>query len=237
MRAQISIVLLSGSVALAGLSHGAFAQAPDSPAAAALRFFQALPLGDLDAVLRAVRPPHISPDERARVVATLPQEGELIPNPAEQARLAALEPVLIYHERHRVFGIKVIDVPQAVVGMHQRAVLLVSRPALRILSAAELRALVAHEIGHEYFWSEYEDSRLARSAAGRKTLELKCDGVAALTLLALGLDLSSLNDGLRKLTKFNAALGAMADAARYPSLRERQRFVRTLLKTRTRSGS
>lgn len=207
------------------------AQATDSPSTAALRFFATLPPGEVGAALRAIRPPSIPAERRARILARLPEDGELIPDAAERRKIAALEPVLVYHERHEVFSIKVIDLRQAGIVIHERTVLLVSRLALRLLSAAELQAAVAHEMGHEYFWSEYEDTRLARDAAGRQALELKCDGIAALTLLALGLDVSRLGSGMRKLIDFNEELGATADTRGYPTVRERQDFVRTLLKT------
>ena len=103
----------------------------------------------MSAILRKLRPSPISRDERARALAVLPAEGELPPDAKERAKLSALGALLVYHERQGLFDIKVIDVPQAVVGLHQRAVLLISRPALRLLSASELQAPVAHEIGHE----------------------------------------------------------------------------------------
>lgn len=166
MRAQITVILLSGSLAVLGLPTPADAQAIDTPTTVALRFFEALPPGDIASALRTIRPPHISADERARVLATLPEKGELQPEADERAKLAALEPVLVCHERHLVLEIKVVDVPQAMVGIHGRAVVLLSRPALRLLSAPELQAVVAHEIGHEYFWSEYEDAHLAHTWQG-----------------------------------------------------------------------
>jgi hypothetical protein len=61
-------------------------------------------------------------------------------------------------------------------------------------------------------------------------VELKCDGIAGLTLVALNLDLSSLHNGIRTMTDFNAQLGATAGADGYPSLRERRTFIETLLK-------
>ena len=138
--------------------------------------------------------------------------------------------VLVYHERQRVFDIKVIDVPQGVVGLHQRAVLLISRPALRFLSASELQALVAHEIGHEYFWRDYERARERRDLRGRQELELKCDGIAVLTLISLGLDPARLVEGIRKVTEFNEILGATANADEYPPMQDRLRFARALLR-------
>jgi hypothetical protein len=175
-------------------------------------------------------PAPISPDERARALAVLPAEGELPPDAKERAKLSALEALLVYHERQGLFDIKVIDVPQAVVGLHQRAVLLISRPALRFLSASELQALVAHEIGHEYFWKDYETARARHDRRGRQELELRCDGIAVLTLISLGLDPARLADGIRKMTEFNEILGAKANADEYPPVQDRLRFARALLR-------
>jgi hypothetical protein len=206
------------------------AQSAGSPAFQALRFFDSVPPGEVGAILRALRPSPITSDERARALAVLPAEGELPPDAKERAKLSVLEAVLVYHERQRLFDIKVIDVPQAVVGLHQRAVLLISRPALRFLSASELQALVAHEIGHEYFWKDYESARERRDLRDRQELELRCDGIAVLTLISLGLDPGRLADGIRKMTEFNEILGATANADEYPQMQDRLRFARALLR-------
>jgi hypothetical protein len=162
-------------------------------------------------------------------LAVLPEDGELPPDGKELAKLSALEAVLVYHERQQLFDIKVIDVPQAVVGLHQRAVLLISRPALRLLSASELQALVAHEIGREYFWRDYESARDRGDGRGRQELELKCDGIAVLTIISLGLDPARLADGVRKMTRFNEILGAAANADEYPRMQDRLWFAHALL--------
>ena len=202
-----------------------------TPTTVALRFFEALPPGDVEAVLRAMRPPQIDDAERRQLLATLPGKGELSPDTGgEQHKLAALKPVLTYHDRHGVLDLKVIDLPQAGVVFYYRAALLVTRPTLHLLSAAELQAAVAHEIGHEYFWSEFENPRLAGGAATRKTLELKCDGIAALTLLGLRLDVSSLTTAMRKTIEFNEGLSLTTDTRGYPTVSERHSFVRALLK-------
>ena len=70
------------------------------------------------------------------------------------------------HDRAHVFQTKLIEVPQAVVALHHRTVLLISRAALELLSGAELQALVAHEVGHDYFWPEFERT-LAHEATDR----------------------------------------------------------------------
>ena len=228
MRSRTLLTLFTCWLVVSGFSAAALTQALDGPAVKALRFFEALPTRDPTAVLDALRPLPVGPDERARALAVLPATGELRPDRAERAKLAMLEGVLTYHERWRVFETKVIDVPQAAVALHQRAVLLISRPALRLLSGAEVQALVAHEIGHDYFWTEFERIVADRDRRGRQELELKCDGIALLTLVALKLDPSSLGDGLRKQMRFNQMLGADANAADYPLLNERQRFITAL---------
>ncbi len=230
MRGRTAATFLTWCLATPMSSTTAHAQSPGSPASEALRFFDSVTRGEVSAILRELRPSPISPNERARALAVLPAEGELPPDAKERAKLSALEVVLVYHERQRLFEIKVIDVPQAVVGLHQRAVLLISRPALRFLSASELQALVAHEIGHEYFWKDYENARERRDSRGRQELELKCDGIAVLTLISLGLDPARLGDGIRKMTDFNEILGATANADEYPRMQDRLRFARALLR-------
>jgi Zn-dependent protease with chaperone function len=215
-------------VIVSWFSAAPVAQVPGGPAAKALSFFRALPTRNPDTALRWLRPPPVGADERVRALAVLPERGELQPDRHERVKLATFDDVLAYHERGRIFETKVIDVPQVVVALHQRTVLLISRPALRLLSGAELQALLAHEVGHDYFWPEFERTLARGDRLGRQELELKCDGIAVLTLAALGLDLARLADGLRKQARFNETLGANANAADYPHLDERQQFIRAL---------
>jgi hypothetical protein len=154
----------------------------------------------------------------------------------ERTKLGSLEPILRYHDRFGVVAIKLIEVLQAGIGLHARSVLLVSRRALGLLSAAELQALIAHEMGHDFFWEEYERARARRDTRALQEIELKCDGVAVLTLTALRLDATTLESATRKLTHFNETLGATANADGYPSLAARARFVRDILSLRTASA-
>jgi hypothetical protein len=202
------------------------ADASSDPAVHALRFFESLASADADDILRTLRPLPVSPDDRVRAIAILPRIGELSPDRDERAKLAKLETILSYHGRTEAFAIRLIDVPQAAVAIHQRAVLVISRPALRNLSAAELQALVAHEIGHDYFWRDFEDKVARGDTGGLQELELKCDGIAVLTLVALQLDPMTLTKGLRNLARFNDLIGATANADEYPSLRQRERFIK-----------
>lgn len=225
MRTQTAVALLTCWLATTDVSTAPHTPVPDSPAGRALRFFQKVRPQDARSWLQALRPPPIRPDQRARALAVLPETGELTPAGDEQAKLAMLEAILVYHKRSQVFETKLIDVPQAVVGLYARTVILISRPALRLVSGAELQALVAHEIGHEYFWADFEGTLERGDKRGRQELELKCDGIAVLTLIALGGDPASLRAGLRKQLRFNEAIGAIANADDYPVLQDRERFI------------
>jgi hypothetical protein len=211
------------------LSVTATAQVRDSPSAHALTFFGSIFRGDPVSTLRALRPPAVSVMERARAIATLPEDGELTPRDSELGKIRALDSVLAFHERRQVFHVVVIDVPQVVVGLHERSILLLSRPALRMLSVPELQAMVAHEIGHDYFWPDFETLSRDPHPRERQILELKCDGIAVLTMVALGLKVAPLHEGIRKMALFNERLGATAGVEGYPSLRERRAFTDALL--------
>jgi hypothetical protein len=224
LRALLTSVICA--LALTAFSAIADAQWPASPGSKALRFFEAHPAADADVVLRELRPPPAGVNERLRAVSVLPEKGELHPDCDERAKLSMVEAVLVYHERADVFETKLIDLPLAVVALHERTVLLISRPALRLVSGAELQALAAHEIGHDYFWTDFDPA--GRDGRGRQELELKCDGIALLTLVALGLDPGLLVEAVRKLTRFNEMLGTAADDDQYPHLYDRERFVNVL---------
>ena len=202
------------------------------PLAYALLFFDGLPRGDADTALRAIRPHPVTAEERRRVRATLPAEGEVTPTPREAMMLDALRTVLVYHQRHDVFEIKVIDIPQAWIALHGRAILLISRQALRLLSAARASSVVAHEIGHDFFWGEFQLALATGNTSMRQQVELQCDGIAALTLVAIGVDPAHLGSALQKFSRLNRAIGASADAEDYPTPRDRQHFVAALLKGR-----
>jgi hypothetical protein len=202
---------------------------PTSPADRAFGFIAALRTTTVASALESLRPTPISPDEKRRARSRLPPEGELQPTHDEAAKLANLQPVLIYHKRQDVFEAKVIDLPQAGIVLHARSILLISRPALRLLSATELQAAVAHEAGHEYFWTEFERLRDGRDARARQELELRCDAIAVLTLLELGLDPAHLTSAIRKVTRFNEMLGATIKPGDYPTATERGQFIRRIV--------
>ena len=153
------------------------------------------------------------------MLAGLPKQGEVqnLDDDA-QRKLAALAPVLEAARRGSVHAVKVIDVPQAFVGLHARTVVLISLPALRLMTADELQALVAHETGHEYVDAEYQRAT-AEGLSGRlQDLELVCDIIAVMTLHAIGQEAWSLVAGIEKLLRFDRFhFGREMDYPDYPS--------------------
>ncbi len=238
MRVQTATILFSCWLVLSGVEP-AGAQPSPSPLSEALRFFETLTSGNNDTeILRRLRPAPASEPERIRALAEVAPESVLLPDASERRKLGALEAVLIYHERLDVIEIKLIDVPMAVVGLHDRAVILVSRPALRLLSVPELQATVAHEMGHEYFWGDdYAMLREQHDTEALQVLELKCDGVAVLTLVALGLDPAHLSRAIEKIGRFNEVPNERWRNNGYPHPRDRERFIRALLDLRRSPGS
>ena len=159
MRAQIIGTLITMSVVGHYSTAAAKASGPDTPADQAVRFFAALSGETLASALDNIRPAPVDAAAKRRAVARLPTTGEWRPTSDEKTKLTTVRRVLIYHKREEMFEIKVVDLPQAGIVLHERAIVLITRPVLRLVSTSELQAIVAHEIGHEYFWTEYERSR------------------------------------------------------------------------------
>lgn len=76
---------------------------------------------------------------------------------------------------------------------------------------------------------DYDHARARGDTRTVQEVELKCDGIAALTLASLGLDPAVWGSGVRKVTHANEAIGATANAGGYPALEERVRLVRDVL--------
>jgi predicted Zn-dependent protease len=169
--------------------------------------------------------------EREGALATLPERGDVREFSSIQRRkLATIADVLKPHGRERVYVIKVIDLPQAAVALHGRAILLITRPALDLLEPQELQALAAHEVGHEYFWNEYYRARQDDDRALLRRLELVSDGIAILTLRRAGADPRRLTSAIRKVVEYNRdRLGAPRNEDRYPAIGERRTFAERLV--------
>lgn len=179
------------------------------------------------------RPAPIGADEKSVVLKSLPKVGEVTRlSESEQRKLSGLDAVLRVHQRQGVYVIKVISVPQAWTGLYGRAVLLISLPALELLTAQELQALVAHEIGHEFVWQEFALAQRSKNRKRLRELELACDAIAVLTLARIGVGPDRLVVGLEKVSWYNRErLGLAANESSYTSLRARQHLVQAMSST------
>jgi Zn-dependent protease with chaperone function len=141
----------------------------------ALRFFVGNDSNTDGFDLDKSRPQPVTPDFRASALDSLPEEGRVTKLKEHQRqKLDAVGIVLQVHQRQSVYDLAVFESapkPFAFIGLHRRAVVLISDVALNLLDAAELEASVAHEIGHEYVWAEYLEA--ARRNDDRRLKELE----------------------------------------------------------------
>ena len=190
-------------------------------------------------LLETARPAPVSTEAKARILSSLPPEGEVFHlNTSAREKLASLSNLLRPTQRLSVYQIAVIAVPQAAVGLHARAVVLVSEAALRLLKADELQALVAHEIGHEYIWLDYERASRAGDNSRLKELELVCDAIAIVTLQRLDMDPSRLMAGVEKISRFNRErFGTAENENAFPTLAKRRQYAQLVIQWAARASS
>jgi hypothetical protein len=108
--------------------------------------------------------------------------------------------------------------------------LLVSREALARLEAHEFMAVMAHEVGHDYIWDAYEHARQRNDTRTMQELDLRCDGIAVITMIRLGIPAERLVSGLSKLERYNTLTFLTSDP-RYAPLEQRIRFIRVFART------
>jgi hypothetical protein len=193
----------------------------------ALEFFEGHGDVSIDEFLGRMRPPPIDAIERAAVIAAMPL-GAIRADAHALAQMSLGEQVLAYHGRGGLVTFTIIKVAQAFIGLHDRAVILVSAKALPLLKKEEFAALVAHEIGHEYVWTDYRRAVQRHDQARIRELELRCDGIAVLTLRRVGLDAEPLVRAVGMLTWYNQELGLDGNQRDYVSLGERRAFIRAV---------
>ena len=181
-------------------------------------------------LLETARPTPLSTDARAVILASLPTQGEVTELDAlALQKLGAVREVLRTAGRHRVFEVRIIDVKQATIGLHARMVLLITKPAVDLLRAEGLQAMVAHEIGHEYVWVEYEGVSMLGDHERAKELELICDAIGIVILHQLGINTSWLIAGLEKVARFNRErLGVALNENAYPTPSRRREYARAV---------
>jgi len=200
---------------------------PGSVEAKALSFFERVEDRSFDDYLRRVRLPKVSAAFKAEVLTRLAKGKEVRVSDRMKQELAALEPILRYHEREFVIEIKVIGVKELFVGLQGRAVLLISEPALKLLPLEELQAAVAHELGHEYFWGELMEARQRKEHETMREIELRCDGIAVIALLRLGLDPAKLVSAISRMRLINTRI-VSTDPLYHPATDARSRFIHAM---------
>ena len=181
-------------------------------ARAALEYFEpALDAGFLPFLIQIRRPapPSIF---RAEVMTDLPKEGNLTPTAQEAVKLAIIPLVLAFHGRKDDMESRLVaGGGLASAGLQQRTVLLITREALELLDRDELTAVAAHELGHDYFSDEYEEAQKRGDHRRLQELELRCDGIAIITMDRLGVDIARLVSAATTLDRHNERVFGKTD--------------------------
>ena len=158
----------------------------------------------------------------------LPKDDLVCPSAQSLAKLKSLEPILKYHQRDSVIELKVLRAHTATAVFLAGAAVLITEPALEILATEELQAVVAHELGHEYCWSRFELARQNHDYSEMQELELRCDGIAVITLQHVGVDPENLISAITKLDKHNERPGSPS-SQNYVAFKERITFIRLMV--------
>jgi hypothetical protein len=180
--------------------------------------------------LNACRPEPVSALEKEAVLRSLPVDGAVTHfSTGERRKLEKIDAVLRAQSREGVYEVRIIIVPQAWTGLHARAVLLISMPALVLLTSEELQALVAHEIGHEYVWQQYESAKSRKDAKRLRELELVCDAIAIATLRRIRVVPERLESATEKVFSYNRQrFGVALNNGNYPSLEARKQLIKNM---------
>jgi Zn-dependent protease with chaperone function len=170
-------------------------------------------------------PATIDAEMKRAIVAALPAKGEAVLTSKARAKVQALQSMLAQERLAAIPEIKVVNLPYACAALHARVVLIICERALRVLGTEELQAIVAHELGHELFWEEYDLARERNDLQVMHEVELLADAIAIRTLVRRGKDPKDLISALKKIYRYNAMLPLPAlDTSTHPTLGERGRF-------------
>ena len=121
------------------------------------------------------------------------------------------------------------------VGLHARTVLLISREALGLLNTDEILAMMAHELGHDYVWDEYEKARREHDNPRLQELELRCDGIAIIAMARLSVPPEQLISAVTKQIRHNERIGTL-NYPWYVPLDQRVRFILAVARLTARSA-
>ena len=187
---------------------------------------------ELLSLIERARPSPVSPELRAVVLEAFPDFRE-VPDldSALRQKLASAASLFEACRRDGVYVVKVVDLPTAAIAIYGRTVIVISLPALKLLAPDELQAAIAHEIGHEYLWSEYVAALETRDRKRLREVELVCDALATLTLIKLSKNPEPLLTATAKLLRFNQErFGEPVNEGNFPTIRQRRALVRQLSK-------
>jgi Zn-dependent protease with chaperone function len=101
-----------------------------------------------------------------------------------------------------------------------RAALVITTKLMLITSEAELRGIVAHELGNEYLWEERERALKEKDESLLREIELFCNAVAAITLKEIGDNPAGYARGLERMTYIGITAGnaTRSETKTHPSL-------------------
>jgi len=179
---------------------------------------------------RPVVTPQLRAANLASFLESLPEDGEVktlsLP---ERHNLDSLDRVL--NAYGGLYQIRILNMPQSVIGLYRSTVLWISQPALTLLNEEELLAAVAHEMGHAYVWDETRSAQETRNYSRLKEIEIFCDAVAIIILRQANVHPSSLIASVDKLNQFNQhRFGAALNSASYPTIDARRRSAAKVMK-------
>lgn len=191
-------------------------------------YFEQISNHQFDDFLRSIRPTALSPELRERVLKMLPKADLVNQCSESDAKLTSLDRILKYHQRDSVIEIKILRSNTATAVFLAGAAILITEPALKILSAEELQAVVAHELGHEYYWNRFEVARQNRDYAQMQELELRCDGIAVVALHSVGIHPKNLISAITRLNRYNEHTGSPS-SPNYVGFNQRVAFIQQMI--------
>ena len=202
----------------------------------ALSYFKQIKDHQYDAFLRSIQPSTLAPELRARVLSMLPKHDLVNASPEDIGKLKTLDILLKYHRRDSVIEIKLLRAPTATAAFLAGTAVLITEPALKLLNIEELQAVVAHELGHEHYWNRFEQAREKKNYAEVQELELRCDGIAVITLQHVGINPANLISAITRLNKHNQRPGSPS-SPNYVDLNERVAFIQRMIQLVSRRQS
>lgn len=179
--------------------------------------------------LRQMRQPAYLPDPVLRNKIIEAQHLPFVSSKRVDQLKAALQPVLVYHQREQM-PIIVVDSAQLKAALVNCLVIVITTKLMTIASDTEIRGIIAHELAHEYIWNEYKNARLAGDEKLMRECELFCDAVAAFTLKEIGDDPASYRGILVRLTiiGINVGNGIRREPDTHPALEIREKLNKFL---------